>query len=114
MKEVPTSEKRVLSIVDMMEDAGLYTHGQEVTRLRQYASRLESALHQIVTMMNSTKIHPGVRHITLNVTNIANEALGTGKDPEFEYIQQIASELRAAGKTTRADIEERLKQDGKL
>lgn len=114
MKDIPPSEKRVLCIIDMMEDAGLYTHGQEVARLRRYASRLESALHQIVTMVNTAKIHPAVRHIGFNITNVANDALGSGVDEEFEYIQKIVQELRASGKTTKADIEERLRQDGKL
>lgn len=114
MKDVPPSEKRVLAIIDMMEDAGLYTHGQEVARLDRYRVRLEQALTQIVSLVNSTKVHPAVRHIALNVTTIANQAMGTGKDPELEYIEKIALELREAGKTSRADIEDRLRQDGKL
>lgn len=114
MKDVPPSQKRVLAIVEMMEECGLYTHAREVARLDEQRNRCEDALRQVVRLLNSTAVPPGMVMLASALSTMANTALTAGIDEEFEYIQQIARELRAAGTTTKADIEARLRKDGKL
>lgn len=121
MKNIPPSKERVLSIVEMMEECGLYTHGREVKLLGEQRDRCEDALRSINRLLTSDSFQKRRRsgydsmvHLLDAITITANEALAAGIDEEFEYIQRIARELRAGGKTDKASIEERLKQDGKL